>query len=106
VFASNYLVTVLDAALRAYQAAGIPEAIARQLAGPLAGETLDNVLRLGPEAALSGPIARGDFDTVARQQAAVNQWDGLTGQLYKALADATTGLALRKHMHDIERDFE
>jgi len=106
VFASNYLVTVLDAALRAYQAAGIPEAVARQLAGPLAGETLDNVLRLGPEAALSGPIARGDFDTVARQQAAVNQWDGLTGQLYKALADATTGLALRKHMHDIERDFE
>ena len=32
VFASNYLVTVIDAALRAYQAAGIPEAVARELA--------------------------------------------------------------------------
>ena len=45
VFASNYLVTVLDAALRAYQAAGIDEATARALAGPLATETLHNVLR-------------------------------------------------------------
>lgn len=36
VFASNYLVTVLDAALRAFQAAGIDAAVARQLALPLA----------------------------------------------------------------------
>lgn len=96
VFASNYLVTVLDAALRAYQAAGIPEDVARELARPLALETLDNVLRLGPRAALSGPIARGDVDTVARQQAALDGWDAPTGQLYRALADATTGLARRK----------
>jgi predicted short-subunit dehydrogenase-like oxidoreductase (DUF2520 family) len=95
VFASNYLVTVLDAALRAYQAAGIPEQVARELARPLATETLDNVLRLGPRAALSGPIARGDLATVARQQAALDGWDGPTGQLYRALADATTALARR-----------
>lgn len=97
VFASNYLVTVLDAALRAYQAAGIPEELARELARPLAMETLDNLFRIGPEAALSGPIARGDFATVARQQAAVESWDGPTGQLYRALAEATASLALRKH---------
>jgi len=96
VFASNYLTTVLDAALRAYQAAGIPEAVARELAGPLAGETLANVLRLGAERALSGPIARGDEATVARQQDAVDAWDGATGQLYAALADATRDLARRR----------
>ncbi|HEU4374799.1 MAG TPA: DUF2520 domain-containing protein [Telluria sp.] len=93
VFASNYLVTVLDAALRAYQAAGIPEQVARALARPLATETLENVLRLGPRAALSGPIARGDLATVARQQAALDGWDGPTGELYRALALATTALA-------------
>jgi predicted short-subunit dehydrogenase-like oxidoreductase (DUF2520 family) len=96
VFASNYLVTVLDAALRAYQAAGIPEPVARELARPLAGETLANVLRLGAEQALSGPIARGDVDTVARQQAAVDAWDGPTGRLYAALAEATWDLARRR----------
>jgi predicted short-subunit dehydrogenase-like oxidoreductase (DUF2520 family) len=97
VFASNYLVTVLDAALRAYEAAGIPPEVARELARPLAGETLANVLRLGPERALSGPIARGDAATVARQQEAVNTWDAPTGQLYAALAEATRALARRKN---------
>lgn len=96
VFASNYLVTVLDAALRAYQAAGIPEAVARELARPLAGESMANVFRLGPEAALSGPIARGDMETVARQQAALDAWDGPTGALYQALVAATTDLAARR----------
>jgi predicted short-subunit dehydrogenase-like oxidoreductase (DUF2520 family) len=96
VFASNYLVTVLDAALRAYQAAGIPEPVARELARPLAAETLANVYRLGPEAALSGPIARGDHATVERQQAAVTAWDPDTGRMYAALAAATAELARRK----------
>ena len=97
VFASNYLTTVLDAALRAYQAAGIPLDVARELARPLASETLANVFRLGPEAALSGPIARGDTATVDRQQAAVTGWDPATGALYEALATATWDLARRKH---------
>jgi predicted short-subunit dehydrogenase-like oxidoreductase (DUF2520 family) len=96
VFASNYLVTVLDAALRAYQAAGIPEPVARALAAPLAGESMANVFRLGAGAALTGPIARGDMETVARQQAALDAWDGPSGDLYRALAAATTALAARR----------
>ncbi|TFW32703.1 Rossmann-like and DUF2520 domain-containing protein [Massilia horti] len=96
VFASNYLVTVLDAALRAYQAAGVPEQVARELARPLASETLANVFRLGPEAALSGPVARGDMATVARQQAALASWDEPTAELYQALVAATSDLARRK----------
>jgi predicted short-subunit dehydrogenase-like oxidoreductase (DUF2520 family) len=97
VFASNYLVTVLDAALRAYQAAGIPADVARELARPLAAETLSNVFRLGPETALSGPIARGDAATVARQQAAIDAWHPPTGALYEALASATWDLARRRN---------
>lgn len=97
VFASNYLVTVMDAALRAYQAAGVPADVARELAGPLATETLANVLRLGPEAALSGPIARGDMATVARQESSLMAWDAPTGQLYAALAAATVDLARRRN---------
>lgn len=96
VFASNYLVTVLDAALRAYAAAGVPEPVARELARPLASETLANVFRLGPAAALSGPVVRGDFATVARQHEALKGWDGPTAELYDALVGATTALAARK----------
>lgn len=96
VFASNYLVTVVDAALRAYEAAGVPAEVARELARPLATEALANVFRLGPEAALSGPVARGDFATVARQQEAVTRWDAATGRLYEALVPPTAELARRK----------
>ncbi|HJU99072.1 MAG TPA: DUF2520 domain-containing protein [Burkholderiaceae bacterium] len=96
VFASNYLVTVLDAALRAYQAAGVPEAVARELARPLATESLANVFRLGAPAALSGPVARGDYATVARQQQAVTAWDAPTGALYEALVAPTADVARRK----------
>jgi predicted short-subunit dehydrogenase-like oxidoreductase (DUF2520 family) len=97
VFASNYLTTVLDAALRAWQAAGVPEPIARELARPLASETMANVFRLGPAAALSGPVARGDHATVARQQQALLDWDESTGRLYEALVPLTADLARRKH---------
>ncbi|UGQ46296.1 Rossmann-like and DUF2520 domain-containing protein [Massilia endophytica] len=96
VFASNYLVTVLDAALRAYQAAGIPEDVARELARPLAEESMRNVFRLGPAPALSGPIARGDMATVQRQQQALAAWDAATGALYAALVPPTQDLASRK----------
>lgn len=96
VFASNYLVTVLDAALRAYQAAGVPEQVARDLARPLAMESLANVFRLGAPAALSGPVARGDYATVARQQRAVTEWDAATGALYQALVAPTADVARRK----------
>jgi len=96
VFASNYLVTVLDAALRAYQAAGVPEDVARQMAQPLAAESMANVFRLGAAAALSGPVARGDMATVARQQQAVSRWDAATGALYRDLVAPTAALAQRK----------
>jgi len=96
VFASNYLVTVLDAALRAYQAAGIPEPLAREMAQPLAGEAMANVFRLGAATALSGPVARGDMATVERQQRAVQNWDAPTGELYRALVAPTAALAARK----------
>lgn len=96
VFASNYLVTVLDAALRAYQAAGIPADVARELAQPLAQESLSNVFRMGAAEALSGPIARGDYATVQRQQAAVSAWDADSGTLYGALVPPTAALAARK----------
>lgn len=97
VFACNYLVTLMDVALKAYVAAGIPEQLARQMAEPLVSETVSNVFRLGPAQALTGPIARGDLATVARQQQAVDAWDSSAGQLYKTLAEATKELAQRKN---------
>lgn len=58
---SNHLVTVVNDALSLLDAAGVAES-ARLLA-PLLSASLDNVLRLR-DAALTGPVARGDTATV------------------------------------------
>jgi predicted short-subunit dehydrogenase-like oxidoreductase (DUF2520 family) len=96
VFASNYLVTLLDIAIRAYEAAGVREDVARQVLEPLVRGTMDNVFKFGPATALTGPIARGDFATVRRQQDAVVAWDADTGALYEAFIAQTRKLAMRK----------
>jgi predicted short-subunit dehydrogenase-like oxidoreductase (DUF2520 family) len=96
VFASNYLVTLIDIALKAYEKAGIPRETGLQMLAPLVHKTVDNALMLGPETALSGPVARGDWDTVEKQYRAVQAWDSSSGELYKGLADRTFALAQRR----------
>ncbi|MEA2400139.1 MAG: hypothetical protein QOK00_542 [Thermoleophilaceae bacterium] len=69
--ASNFLVTLEAAAERIAAGAGLEPAQARQLLVPLLRRTVDNVAELGPERALTGPVARGDEATVAAQRLAV-----------------------------------
>jgi len=59
---ANYLVTLVVQASDLLRDAGVTHP-ARML-GPLLSAALDNALRLG-DAALTGPVARGDADTVA-----------------------------------------
>lgn len=96
VFASNYLVTVLDVALQAYEKAGIPGNVALRLMEPLTRGAVDNVFRLGTTDALTGPIARGDIATAVRQYRAVHAWDEGFGELYKELAKLTSDIAARR----------
>lgn len=96
VFASNYLVTVIDASLQAYGRAGVPREVAMKLMEPLVRKTVDQVFEAGTAAALSGPIARGDMATVERQSQALNAWNTDHGALYDCLASATVKLAGRR----------
>ncbi len=99
VFASNYLVTLMEIAMQAYQAAGIPADMALKMAEPLARQTLDNVFRMGTVAALTGPIARGDMQTVAAQHKNVSDWKQSAGDLYQAFTLPTIELANAASLH-------
>ena len=68
VIASNHLVALMGQVERVAAAAGVPLAAYLRLA---AG-SLDNVAALGPAAALTGPVARGDWDTVRAHLAALS----------------------------------
>jgi predicted short-subunit dehydrogenase-like oxidoreductase (DUF2520 family) len=96
VFASNYLVTLMDIAIDAYCAAGIPAESAHKMAQALSSKSLENVFNLGTAAALTGPIKRGDMLTVAYQQEVVTAWDVQRGAIYQDFIGPTLALAQKK----------
>lgn len=69
--ASNYLVALVDAALALYRLAGIEEEAALRALRPLMEGAIENAARLGPARALTGPIERGDVETVQAHLAAL-----------------------------------
>jgi predicted short-subunit dehydrogenase-like oxidoreductase (DUF2520 family) len=84
--ASNFLVTLEWAAERI-------GGVDRAALAPLVRAAVDNWEAQGPRAALTGPIARGDEDTVTRQRAAVAERTPDLLALFDALAEATRALA-------------
>ncbi len=94
VFASNYFVTLLSAVGRTGEAAGLPREEIVTLFEPLIRQTLDTVLCTSPHAALTGPIARNDRDTIRRHVEALRDLgDEQTLSLYIELGLATARLA-------------
>ena len=93
--ASNYLVTLQDAAEQMATAAGLSRADARALLAPLVRSTVENWAAHGPEFALTGPIARGDGATVDAQRAAVAGHSPELLPLFDVLAERTRVLAER-----------
>jgi predicted short-subunit dehydrogenase-like oxidoreductase (DUF2520 family) len=86
--ASNFLVTLEGAAERLAATAGVD----RETLVPLVRAAVANWAERGAADALTGPIARGDEDTVARQRAAVADRAPDLLLLFDALADATRAL--------------
>jgi len=91
--ASNFTVTLQAVAERLAGVAGIAPADARALLAPLVRQTVDNWAARGPEAALTGPVARGDRATVDRQRAAVDRHVPELAPLFDELVAATAALA-------------
>ena len=96
VTACNYVVTLLDAAAAMAESAGISRADWLAAAGPIVRATIDNVSRVGPEQALTGPVARGDAETVGRHVEALRGAGAGLRELYATVGQGTVQLALRK----------
>jgi predicted short-subunit dehydrogenase-like oxidoreductase (DUF2520 family) len=92
---SNHLVTLEAQVLDLLTAAGVEHPA--RLVAPLLSAALDNVLRYG-DAALTGPVARGDAGTVAAHLAEISTVAPETRATYVALARATADRALANGM--------
>ncbi|HBG04702.1 MAG TPA: DUF2520 domain-containing protein [Geobacter sp.] len=96
VLVCNYLTSLIEVGVRAYQKGGLPRETALQVMEPLVRGTLDNVFRVGTVQALTGPIARGDAAVVAGQLAALDDWDSEIALVYRTLGRVALELSRRR----------
>lgn len=88
---ANHLVTLVGQSMELLRASGV-EAPEKML-GPLLGAALDNSLRSG-DAALTGPVARGDAGTVSTHLAELGEHAPRMVASYLAMARATADRAI------------
>jgi len=93
--ASNYLITLASVAGEMLKACGLKDDIDR-LMMPLISGTIRNLSALGPEAALTGPIARGDVETISKHLASLNGMPREISEIYRVMGRKTVDLALKK----------
>lgn len=95
VMGANYITTMLDAALELLQQTGLDRNLAREAIGPLVRATVENTLAKDTAQALTGPIARGDIETLKRHLSAMEKMDAIR-KLYCAVGLKTVEIALAK----------
>ena len=93
--ASNFMVTLLGMVQEVLGTVGIDRADGMAMLAPLLQGTLDNLVAHGPEDALTGPVARGDIETLRQHGLALRAHVPQLVPAYAALSVATVRLAIR-----------
>lgn len=96
VTASNYLVSLVEASLKLAEAAEIEREDALKALLPLIEGTVGNLREVGMPHCLTGPIARGDADTVRRHLEEIDERATDLLPLYRALGREAVEVALAK----------
>jgi predicted short-subunit dehydrogenase-like oxidoreductase (DUF2520 family) len=93
VLAAGGFTALLDAIAEVGRGAGLDEAASLLVYAPLIRQTLENAERLGIQAALTGPMVRGDEGTVRAHLAAMRELAPGALELYAAAARREVALA-------------
>lgn len=101
--ASNFLVTLQSIVQQLLQGLDIDRATAQEVMAPLVRGTLDNLAASTPEDALTGPILRGDLETIHKHGLALRRHTPHLVPVYASLAMETVTLAVRSSRLDPSR---
>ncbi len=82
---AGHVLAVVESATRILMTLGFTRRQAVRALLPLTRQTLQNFERLGPGAAWTGPVSRGDYATVARHVAALRRFPRAYRAAYEAL---------------------
>jgi predicted short-subunit dehydrogenase-like oxidoreductase (DUF2520 family) len=86
VLGAGSMYATIEAGFHLLERAGFTRARAGQTLFPLIRQILDNIERLGPRAAWTGPLSRGDYEIVARHARALRTGVPEVRQAYAALS--------------------
>jgi len=96
VMACNYVTALMDAALTLATSANIDRRTAWAAMERLVRSTVENISEMGSERALTGPIVRGDLETVRRHLNVIKQSEEGLDAVYRTMGQWTVRLAKRK----------
>jgi predicted short-subunit dehydrogenase-like oxidoreductase (DUF2520 family) len=88
-FACVYVLVLMETATRLLMTQGFKRRQAMRALLPLTRQTLDNFERVGPLAAWTGPLSRGDFSTIERHVKALADFKPEYLEAYKTLSRLT-----------------
>lgn len=97
---SNYLVTLMDWGLSLFESIGIKSDDGYKALYPLIEGTIKNIHKLGPEKALTGPIARGDVETVENHIKSIKNTVQDKMDFYRLMGNMTLELAKKDRLND------
>lgn len=100
VMASNYVVGLADAAVRLMELAGVESGTALRALAPLMEASCRNAVDLGPVEALTGPIARGDCQTVGSHLRGLRDAPETVRGLFRAAGLHTLDVARRRGLEE------
>jgi predicted short-subunit dehydrogenase-like oxidoreductase (DUF2520 family) len=99
VIAAGSTYATIETGLQMLEHIGFTRRRAEQTLFPLLRQILDNIERIGPRAAWTGPLSRGDYAIVARHARALRKYPQEFRQAYAALA-VLAGRVLAKNPKD------
>jgi predicted short-subunit dehydrogenase-like oxidoreductase (DUF2520 family) len=88
-FACVYVLALMEAATRLLMTQGFKRRQAMRALLPLTRQTLDNFESVGPLAAWTGPLSRGDFSTIEQHANALADFEPEYLEAYKTLSRLT-----------------
>lgn len=91
---SNMMIGLYETGIRMLADCGFAEEEAKKLAKPLVSGNIHNLLATSPEEALSGPIERGDVQTVQKH---LEELTGQEKRIYVSLGQEVVRVAGRKN---------
>jgi predicted short-subunit dehydrogenase-like oxidoreductase (DUF2520 family) len=98
--AAGHTLVVVEAAIQLLMSLGMKRTEAMRALLPMTKQVLQNYERLGPRAAWTGPLARGDYEVVAKHLNVLQQYS----EEYRDAYDALNRLAEVVLAHDAAND--